>query len=167
MKDELRRVSSLLLALQPKASVFARLNGVLIREVTRSFAAGASQLWRKCAIFGVSLLALHSGLAAQPQTIIWTSLATNTVLVWGRAYPLAATSSSGLPVSFRVQGGPAFVAGGPVTNGAVIATNSGSITLVAEQVGNVTGEDPESHSQGQHHTRPKPSLNIKYESKQH
>jgi hypothetical protein len=44
---------------------------------------------------------------------------------------LTATASSGLPVSFRLQSGPAFV-----SNGAVTATNAGFITLVAEQAGN-------------------------------
>ena len=75
-------------------------------------------------------LASLSGWAGQPQTISWSSPATNAVLVWGRAYPLAATASSGLPVSFRMQEGPAFIAGGQVT-----ATNAGVVVLVAEQAG--------------------------------
>jgi hypothetical protein len=65
------------------------------------------------------------------QTIAWTSPTTNEALVWGRAHPLTATAGSGLPVSFRVQSGPAFI-----TNGTVTATSAGLITLVAEQAGN-------------------------------
>jgi hypothetical protein len=71
--------------------------------------------------------------ANRPQTLTWTSPATNTPLAWGRAYPLVATASSGLPVSFRVQEGPAFISGGQVT-----ATNAGVVVLVAEQAGNAT-----------------------------
>jgi len=74
-----------------------------------------------------------SGWAGQPQTISWSSPATNSALVWGRPYPLTATASSGLPVSFRVQEGPAFIA-----DGAVTVTNAGLVTLVAEQAGNGT-----------------------------
>ncbi len=64
------------------------------------------------------------------QSLSWTSPAAGAPLVWGRAYPLTATVSSGLPVTFRVANGPAFIA-----EGAVIATNAGTITLVAEQTG--------------------------------
>jgi hypothetical protein len=78
-------------------------------------------------------LASLSGWAGQPQTISWSSPATNSALVWGRPYPLTATASSGLPVSFRVQEGPAFIA-----DGAVTVTNAGLVTLVAEQAGNGT-----------------------------
>ena len=69
--------------------------------------------------------------AQTTQTLTWASPAKGEALVWGRAYPLTATASSGLPVSFRVQSGPAFI-----TNGTVTATNAGFITLVAEQPGN-------------------------------
>jgi len=72
-------------------------------------------------------------LFAAPQTITWTSPTTNTVLLLNQAYPLTATASSGLPVTFRVQSGPAVVASGTVT-----ATNVGTVVLVAEQVGDVT-----------------------------
>lgn len=67
------------------------------------------------------------------QSISCTSPATNSALVWGRPYPLTATASSGLPVSFRMQEGPAFIA-----DGAVTVTNAGLVTLVAEQAGNGT-----------------------------
>lgn len=44
--------------------------------------------------------------------------------------PLVASASSGLPVSFRVLSGPAYL-----DAGAVIATNTGTVTVVAEQLG--------------------------------
>ena len=69
--------------------------------------------------------------AQTTQTLTWVSPAKGEALVWGRAYPLTATASSGMPVSFRVRSGPAFI-----TNGTVTATSAGFITLVAEQPGN-------------------------------
>ena len=68
-----------------------------------------------------------------PQSITWSTPAADVPLVWGRAYPLTATANSGLPVSFRVQAGPAVIA-----DGAVTVTNAGAVTLVAEQAGNAT-----------------------------
>ena len=68
--------------------------------------------------------------APAPQTIQWTSPAEGTLLRLGQSYPLAATASSGLPVTFRVAAGPASI-----TDGQVTVTNSGRVTLVAEQAG--------------------------------
>jgi hypothetical protein len=65
------------------------------------------------------------------QTVTWTSPRTNEVLVLGRPYPSVAGVQSGLPVTFRIQSGPAFI-----TNGSIVATNPGPITVVAEQAGN-------------------------------
>jgi uncharacterized delta-60 repeat protein len=75
--------------------------------------------------------ALHAGTQTN-QNLTWLS-PTNAVLRLGQAYPLAAIADSGLPVTFRVQDGPAVIAGGKVT-----ATNGGTITLVAEQTGDAT-----------------------------
>lgn len=72
-----------------------------------------------------------TGLSADDQSLNWTSPATDAVLLLHKPYPITATASSGLPVTFRVKSGPAIIADGTVT-----ATNVGSIALVAEQTGN-------------------------------
>lgn len=74
--------------------------------------------------------ALHAQTPA-PQTVSWTAPASGTVLVLGQSYPLVATASSGLPVTFRVASGP-----GVVADGAITATGAGEIRVVAEQAGN-------------------------------
>ncbi len=86
----------------------------------------------RCAFVALSLTATAALTWAAPaaQTIRWRSPATNAVLQLYEAYPLVATASSHLPVTFRVQTGPAFIADGTIT-----ATNVGTIVLVAEQVG--------------------------------
>ena len=76
---------------------------------------------------------IFSAVAQQAQTISWKAPALKTVLVWGKTYPLTATSSSGLPVTFSVRSGPATVTGGQL-----VATNLGMITVVAEQLGDAT-----------------------------
>ena len=65
------------------------------------------------------------------QYIVWNTPATNAVLLLGQAYPLAATASSGSPVTFRVQSGPAVITAGSIT-----ATNLGAVVVIAEQPGN-------------------------------
>ena len=81
----------------------------------------------------VSFGPILSAVAQQAQTISWKAPALKTVLVWGKTYPLTATSSSGLPVTFSVRSGPATVTGGQL-----VATNLGMITVVAEQLGDAT-----------------------------
>ena len=81
----------------------------------------------------VSFGPIFSAVAQQAQTISWKAPALKTVLVWGKTYPLTATSSSGLPVTFSVRSGPATVTGGQL-----VATNLGMITVVAEQLGDAT-----------------------------
>ncbi len=81
----------------------------------------------------LSLWCRTSSLQAADQVLNWTSPSTNAALVWGRAYPLEATASSGLPVTFQVASGPASIADGLVT-----ARNAGIVTLVAEQAGDPT-----------------------------
>ena len=78
------------------------------------------------------LLVAWARLQAATQTLSWISPAEDRPLIWGRAYPLMAQTSSGLPVTFRVLSGPAFT-----VDGAVTATNAGTITLVAEQAGSL------------------------------
>lgn len=81
----------------------------------------------------LGLLCLMLPTAAQaPQTLTWNS-PTNAALILGQTYPLAATASSGLPVTFRVQSGSALISAGTVT-----ATDVGTVTLVAEQAGDAT-----------------------------
>ncbi len=69
----------------------------------------------------------------QRQTITWVSPAPGQVLLLNEPHPLVATSSSGLPVTFRVLGGP-----GVIQDGVVTARDTGAITLIAEQFGDAT-----------------------------
>ena len=71
--------------------------------------------------------------AQEAQTVSWTAPTTSTILLLGKAYPLTATSSSGLPVKFSVGSGPATISAGQL-----VATNLGLITVVAEQSGDAT-----------------------------
>ncbi len=94
-----------------------------------------SRMTKWCGWLGgmLTLWCRTSLLQAADQVLNWTSPSTNAALVWGRAYPLEATASSGLPVTFQVASGPASI-----TDGLVTATNAGIITLVAEQAGDPT-----------------------------
>jgi hypothetical protein len=67
------------------------------------------------------------------QTLTWVAPAPGTVLLAGQPYPLQATADTGLPVTFRVESGPAILLGG-----AVYALGSGTVVLVAEQAGDAT-----------------------------
>jgi hypothetical protein len=67
------------------------------------------------------------------EAIYWSSLVSDEPLVWGRPYPLKATTRSGLPVSFRLLEGPAVISEGRIT-----VTNSGMVTLVAETLGDLS-----------------------------
>ncbi len=78
-----------------------------------------------------SLLLGRSWADPTPQTLQWASPPPGTLLRLCQSYPLGATASSGLPVTFRVAAGPASI-----TDGQVTVTNSGRVTLVAEQAGN-------------------------------
>lgn len=91
-----------------------------------------SLLWLVATLI-IFLFYVISAVAQQAQTISWKAPALKTVLVWGKTYPLTATSSSGLPVTFSVRSGPATVTGGQL-----VATNLGMITVVAEQLGDAT-----------------------------
>ena len=64
-----------------------------------------------------------------PQSIEWLSPASQ-YLELGKAHDLRAQASSGLPVNFRVQQGPASILGAAVT-----VTHAGTIRIVAEQPG--------------------------------
>jgi uncharacterized delta-60 repeat protein len=81
--------------------------------------------------FGHATADLTLTLAKASQTIAWDSPTTNQLLRVNQPVPLVATASSGMPVTFRVQSGQAVIA-----NGAVTATNLGTVVLVAEQAGN-------------------------------
>ncbi len=81
-------------------------------------------------------------LVSEEQTIVWNSPNQEDILVLGSATYLGATSSSGLPVTFRVLNGPAatvelssLASGGRFPY--VAATNRGAVTVVAEQVGGI------------------------------
>ena len=67
------------------------------------------------------------------QTITWNQPAFGTLLRIDELYALQASASSGLPVVFRVQRGPALI-----TDGVVTATGSGTIVVMAEQPGDET-----------------------------
>ena len=66
----------------------------------------------------------------QKQTISWVIPDPTAILLPLRPYPLQAVSSSGLPVTFWVKSGPAYIA-----NGSLFVTGSGSISVMAEQSG--------------------------------
>ncbi len=66
----------------------------------------------------------------QKQTVSWAIPDPTAILLPLRPYPLQAVSSSGLPVTFRVKSGPAYIA-----NGSLFVTGSGSISVMAEQSG--------------------------------
>lgn len=66
----------------------------------------------------------------QKQTVSWAIPDPTAILLPLRPYPLQAVSSSGLPVTFRVRSGPAYIA-----NGSLFVTGSGSISVMAEQSG--------------------------------
>ena len=83
---------------------------------------------------------LSSRLMADAQTLAWQFPTNRTVLQIDRPYPLAATASSGLPVTFRVVGGPASIQGG-----SLIVTNVGTVHLQASQPGTAT-HDPVSET---------------------
>lgn len=63
------------------------------------------------------------------QTIVWPSL-NEPLLAQNTPYPLEAEASSGLPVTFRIEQGPA-----KIENGALVVTGVGGLSVVAEQAG--------------------------------
>ena len=70
-----------------------------------------------------------------PQTLTWQAN-TNRVLTLNTPHPLgAATASSGLPVTFRVDAGPATI-----SNGIITVNAPGTVVVTAEQAGNATYE---------------------------
>lgn len=64
-----------------------------------------------------------------PQSIAWAGPA-NVALALHKAYGVDAAASSGLPVEFQVQSGPAVL-----SNGWITVTGSGTVTLIAAQAG--------------------------------
>ncbi len=91
-----------------------------------------------CPIFAILLWLLNAVIIrthgqTENQTLNWTSPATNGVLYPGKPVPLVATASSGLPVSFRVESGPAMI-----VDGSLVATNWGRVWVTAEQLGDAT-----------------------------
>lgn len=77
----------------------------------------------------LSLTALAQGVK-EPQTLQWDSPGVDDVLRLSVPVPLVATVSSGRPVIFEVEHGPAFIDGDQV-----IATNLGTIRLAAKEPG--------------------------------
>lgn len=75
-------------------------------------------------------IAFVLGVTAQPQTIDFPSIADRAVN--SPAFDLAATASSGLPVSYQLVSGPATLSGNTLT-----LTGVGSVTVRASQSGNL------------------------------
>lgn len=96
---------------------------------------GALRALRQSIGIAFSLLLGHGVAlgAPSPQTIAWTSPTNAQIVPLNSPVPLVATASSGLPVTYSVQAGPAEIAGGLVT-----ATNIGTVTLLAAQAGDAT-----------------------------
>lgn len=88
-------------------------------------------LWLVLCLLTPAPAAVPAAVQQSAQTISWAEPSEGATLLLGRANPLMAVSSSGLPVGFRVESGPAFIEAGQVT-----ATGVGAITIVAEQAGN-------------------------------
>lgn len=89
-------------------------------------------------ILAILLWSLNAGTIrthgqTESQTLTWTSPATNGVLYPGKPVPLVATASSGLPVAFRVESGPA-----KIVDGSLVATNWGRVWVTADQPGDAT-----------------------------
>ncbi|HAB18159.1 MAG TPA: hypothetical protein DCE44_17140, partial [Verrucomicrobiales bacterium] len=78
----------------------------------------------------IGLILLTPAFAQTPQQIHWDFPVPGVPLVIGRPQPLTASANSGLPVTFRVERGPALISGGTIT-----ATNVGTIRVIAEQAG--------------------------------
>ncbi len=64
------------------------------------------------------------------QTLAWRGT-TNDVLRLNTGYPLATTASSGLPVTLRVESGPASI-----VDGTIVVSGPGAVVVTAEQAGN-------------------------------
>lgn len=97
-----------------------------------------------CLGFAAAMMTGWSGLSdrlmAEAQTLEWQIPTNRTVLQIDRPYPLAATASSGLPVTFQVVSGPASIQGG-----SLVVTNVGTVHLQASQPGNAM-HDPVSET---------------------
>lgn len=63
------------------------------------------------------------------QTLSWGTL-TNRLLALNQPYPLQVVANSGLPVSVRLIGGPAYV-----SEGKLVVTNRGTVAIAANQAG--------------------------------
>ncbi len=72
------------------------------------------------------------GRGLTPQTLIWQGT-TNTILSLFKVYSLGAMASSGLPVTLRVETGPAVIA-----NGTITVNDVGTVGVTAEQAGDGT-----------------------------
>src|SRR5688572_18145605 len=101
------------------------MNSILSRFSLRTFFQAVSLLlvvsWARIALAG-----------ALEQTIKWVAPAVDFIPL-NEPTPVAATSSSGLPVTIRVEHGP-----GVIVNGQLVANGPGAIWIKAEQAGNET-----------------------------
>ena len=68
----------------------------------------------------------------RPQSLRFSGPDPNSILLFDRPYPLSATTSSGLPVTFSVVSGPATIEGATLT-----VTGLGKVTVLARQPGDV------------------------------
>ncbi|HRI15822.1 MAG TPA: hypothetical protein PLX89_22725 [Verrucomicrobiota bacterium] len=83
-------------------------------------------------LFAGTLVVSICGQGSTAQSITWTGT-TNDILSLDVAYLFGATASSGLPVTLRVDTGPAVLG-----NGMITATNLGTVVVTAEQTGDET-----------------------------
>ncbi len=91
--------------------------------------------WAIClslAFCAVSTVPLARAQGTVPQALDWTDLYEDTVVI-GHPFPLAAESSSGLPVTLRVVEGP-----GTLEDGMLTVTAPGHVLVIAEQPGDET-----------------------------
>ncbi|MBE7500178.1 MAG: hypothetical protein HS113_07690 [Verrucomicrobiales bacterium] len=97
---------------------------------TRDMAMGVR--WANGRIYladGIAGLRIIEARAAYHQTLAWTG-ANDPVLPFNQEQPLHATTASGLPVTLRVETGPATL-----TNGRLTITGPGLVAVTAEQAG--------------------------------
>lgn len=81
-------------------------------------------------VLALAWASLRSEGGVSPQTLTWDGT-TNALLNLQTAYPLGAAASSGLPVTLRVETGPAVWSDGSIT-----CTQLGTVWVTAEQLGN-------------------------------
>jgi len=105
-------------------------NPILVGSLD-TFAASAQVVGGHAYLVGDSLLKIVELKTGNPQEIIWAGTG-DEVLALDKPHPLSATASSGLPVTLKVDFGPATL-----VNGLLKVTGPGLVQVTAEQPGDL------------------------------